>query len=391
MSNRQKGRDTLGRGPRGGKQERLGDLVEEKVLDMHKDNFSERAIANTVGISRGGVRAVLARSGRVNYFKKANVEQVMALTNAGLTAEEVAKKVGMSTRSIYTVTHYAREAEKLQPAPNLLDQVVKERLSVGRRWKSGRYMVICDLHILFHNAEALEQCLSVKGDFDGCIIAGDFVDEYWISFFRKEGYLPHRKEVMAATIVMELLRKRFSRVLYCMGNHEDRRWKRLLEAAAPVADLAEDDAKAIYEAIEKTRNWYYNGMEGIEVHNNWWVSICNERVVVAHPDRFMSVPGNAAKAVVEHFFNHRQPYRLANLDAMLMGHTHRLDNLKHRLGIWTCELPCMCGVLPYQSSSKAGNGGTVDTGYFVLATHKDGTLWFNESRAYLLEHESNQE
>jgi predicted phosphodiesterase len=383
-------RDVSGK-PHGGKQQSMGQMMEAQVLEMDQKGFSERSIVSVTGVSRGGVRGVLARAGRINCFKKETMDKVGALIQGGLTAKETADKLGLTERTVYSVSHYIAKANELRAAPDLLKAVIVERISVGKRYKPGKYMVICDLHILFHDEEALQQCLSVKGDFDGCVIAGDLVDEYWISHFRKEGYVPHHKEVLAATTVIELLIKRFGRVLYCMGNHEDRRWKQLLESATPVANLAEDKAPDIYKALEKTRNWFYNEMAGIDVHSNWWVTICNERIIISHPDRFMAVPGNAAKGVVEHFFNHRKPYRLDNLDAMLMGHTHRLDNLKHRLGIWTCELPCMCGILPYQSGSRASSSGSIDTGFFVLTTHKDGALWFNESRAYLLEKENDNE
>jgi predicted phosphodiesterase len=372
---------------RGGKQPRIDDGTILKVLDLKKDGWAERDIATVARISRGGVRGILARHGQINFFKKETADKVAALRAGGLTAEEVALKMGMSVRSVHTVNYYAGAAEKFEAAPNPMSHVVGARRAIGRRWKPGRYMVVCDLHVLFHNEEVLQQCLSVRGDFDGCIIAGDLIDEYWASHFRKSGYISHRKEIVTATAIIELLVKRFGRVLYCMGNHEDRRWKQMLEATTPLASLAEEDAQRIYKAVEETRNWYYNGMPGVEVHNDWWVTLCNEKIVLSHPDRFVSVPGQAVKAVVEHFFNHRKPYRLEHPDAVLMGHTHRLDNLKHRLGIWTCELPCMCGILPYQAGSKASNSGSIDTGYFVLTTHRDGTLWFNESRVYLLESE----
>jgi predicted phosphodiesterase len=238
---------------------------------------------------------------------------------------------------------------------------------------------------MFHNQKILEQCLSIKGQFDGCIILGDFIDEFWISFFRKELASSHRSEVDAGTFIIDLLAKRFGRVLYIQGNHEDRRWKQLLEVCKPMADLAEGKAKEVYDLAERLRSWYFNERPNVTVVNHWFTTIAKGRIVVSHPDRFLKVPGQAPAAVLEHFYGHRRDYKMDDIDGLFMGHTHRMSGPTHRLGVWTMECACMCGILPYQAGSAASNAGTVDTGYFVLTTKPDGSVWFNESRSYLLE------
>ena len=83
-------------------------------------------------------------------------------------------------------------------------------------------------------------------------------------------------------------------------------------------------------------------------------------------------------------FRSKKDYRLEPIDALLMGHGHRLDGPKNRIGVWTWELPAMCPLLPYQTGPRASNSGTVDTGYSVVTTRPDGTMRFNESRSYLV-------
>jgi len=370
----------------GGHQVRIVDKKRNKVISLQRDGKSQGAIAKELDISRGGVRGILARDGLINYFNNDKSNQVMSLLRSGLEAKEVAEKTGLTENTIYTISFYNREREKATPVKDLVKHTTASRLQVEREWGPGRYMLVADFHIMFHNQQVLEQCLSIKGDFDGCIILGDFIDEFWISYFRKELASSHHSEVDAGTFIIEALTKRFGRVLYIQGNHEDRRWKQLLEAIKPVADLAEGKADEVYDFVDRRiRNWYFNGLPNVNVVNHWFTTIAKGRVIVSHPDRFMKVPGQAPKEVLEHFYGHRKDYKLGDIDALFMGHTHRMSGPTHRMGVWTMEVPCMSGILPYQAGSKASNAGTVDTGYFVLTTKPDGSMWFNESRSYLLE------
>jgi hypothetical protein len=386
--------------PTGGKQIRIPDDVRQRVImiyeegEKNKSIFSERTIAEMTGISRGGVRAILARAGKVDYFNPDNVKEIMSLVNAGLEVKEVSEKTGYPVSTVFTVMYYYREREKLNPAPDLVKQIVNERIAISKQWKPGRYVIIADLHICFHNRQIIEQLLTLKGDYSGCIIAGDFLDELWISRFRKDMRITHQEEAAAGLSLINLLVKKFGRVAYLLGNHEERRWKQLLEAVKPVADLAGDKASILYKAIQEVRNWYYGEkvVHGITMHNGWFLDICGGKQIVCHSDRFMKIPGNSAREVTEHLLNHQRPYRLnMPFNGLWMAHTHRLSGIQKRLGVWVCELPCMTGVLPYQVASKASSSGTVDTGFFILTTYPNGEFWFNESKIVLLEEDVDDE
>ena len=375
-------------GKQGGYKERLNEEQRKLIVELYKTKkFTQRDIAKMARCSRGGVKATLAKAGLLSFFAPETSDKVMALLNSGLKAKEIEAETGVPEITVYSIAHYAKAVAALEPAKNPLDQIIAHRRSIGRQWGPGRYVIIADLHILFHNQRIVEQLLALPGDFDGCVIAGDYLDEYWISFFRKEGpRVTHSAEVAAGIGIIELLVERFGRVLYLQGNHEDRRWKQILEAVKPVADLMEEASPEVYKAVESVRNWYFNKTPGVTVHNNFWIDMCKGKIIISHPDRFMKVPGQAPKEVLEHFMGHAKTYQLEMpIDSLFMGHTHRMSGPTHRLGVWTGELPCMCGILPYQASSKASNAGTVDTGFYVMTTRKDGTLWFNESRMYMLE------
>ena len=375
---------------RGGWKERLTGEQRTLIVDMwDSKKFTQNAIAKAARCSRSGVKATLAKAGRMSFFSPATSDKVMSLVNAGLSALDVERETGVPAPTVYSIAHYNKAISVLTPATTPIAGTIAERKKICREWKPGRYMVVADFHILFHDKQIIEQLLATSGDFDGCIIAGDLLDEFYISHFRKElGGLTHSKEVAAGLGIVELLKKRFGRVLIIEGNHEARRFKGLLEAAKGVADLMEEKAPELYKCIENIRHWYFNEIKGIQVHNNWWVNIANGKIIISHPDRFMKVPGQAPAGVLEHFLGHGKAYGLdVPIDTMLQGHTHRACGPTHRLGIWTMELPCCCGVLPYQLSSRASSAGTVDTGFFVLTTRKNGELWYNQSRTYLLEND----
>ena len=342
--------------------------------------------------TRGGVQSTLDREGRMSLYNPENVEAIRSEILTGETHQAIAGKLGFSLTFVDNVSaklNVERRRLALQPLPDQVKKDVATRIAMTRDWGPGRYMILADPHVKFHSLEAFEMALAHKGDFDGCVICGDLLDEYWISFFRKECKSTYAAELATALEMLDQLVKRFSRVLYIHGNHEDRRWKRMMDVAKPVLDLVGPDekeqaAKDFFDIMERVRGWHNNEVPNVQVHTGWFADICKGKIIVSHPDRFMSVPGNAAKAVVEHMYNMKKDYRLEPIDALLMGHGHRLDGPKNRIGVWTWELPAMCPLLPYQTGPRASNSGTVDTGYSVITTRPDGTLRFNESRSYLV-------
>jgi hypothetical protein len=376
----------------GGKRIPLSNEAQSKILELHRRGFPERQIAFQTQCSRGGVRSILAKHGKIRYFKESTEHQVKALLNSGLTAEQVADQMGtIKKRTVYTIAHHEKQREVMErlkeAPPDLIKQTVDERVAIGKRWGPGRYIVVNDVHLMFHSQEAVNQVLALDGDkFDGCIVAGDFIDEYWASSFRKEYVVSHQEELKNSFALMEMLAEKFGRVLFIPGNHEMRRIKQLLEAFTPVANLLpKDQANTFYMSVNKTFDWYYGKIPNVTIHNNWWLDMCKQRIIIAHADRFNSVPGNAVKAVYEHFLNHRRAYRLGDISAVLQAHLHRMDGPKMRHGIWTWELPAMCPILAYQTGAKASNSASVNTGYSIFATRSDGSLIFNESRSYLID------
>jgi len=378
--------------PIGGKQTPLSDDTQAQILELHQRGFPERQIAFQVNCSRGGVRSILAKNGKITYFNANTEQKVRALLNSGLTAEQVADEMGtVKKRSVYTIAHHEKRRAAMenlkQAPPDLIKQTVDERVANSKLWGPGRYLVINDVHLMFHSQAAVAEVLALDGGkFDGCVVAGDFIDEYWASSFRKEYVVSHQEELRNSFALMEMLVEKFSRVLFIPGNHEMRRIKQLLEAFTPAANLLpKDQANAFYMSVSKTFDWYYGKIPNMTIHNNWWLDMCKQKIIIAHADRFNSVPGNAVKAVYEHFLNHRRAYRLGDVSAVLQAHLHRMDGPKMRHGIWTWELPAMCPILAYQTGAKASNSASVNTGYSIFATRSDGSLIFNESRSYLID------
>ena len=103
--------------------------------------------------------------------------------------------------------------------------------------KCKRMLVLPDVHVPYHNVEALTAALSygIKHKADTVLINGDFLDCYAISSFEKDP----RRRGFAAELAMgrELLSKiRFlfpaAKIIYQLGNHEDR-YERFMKSKAP--------------------------------------------------------------------------------------------------------------------------------------------------------------
>ena len=106
-------------------------------------------------------------------------------------------------------------------------------------------LIISDLHIPYHDDEAIETALSAgeKAKVDTVVLLGDILDFYKISSFSKD---PRRKsvnlEMEEGKAFLSELRKRFpkARIIYYRGNHEMRLEKYICDKATELVDMLEE-------------------------------------------------------------------------------------------------------------------------------------------------------
>ena len=362
-----------------------------RVLRMTDEGItSDRKIAAQIAkeigepISRTLVRNVLeAQRGQTTMFSQETANQVLALKAQGLSSREVAERVGIVPHTVDSMLSRMRISQFLEPSPQQHTETIAHRRSIAQSWKAGRYVVINDCHIRFHHPQAFAAVFALKGQFDGCIVVGDFVDAHWLSTFAKHGYISFATEISTATEYMHRLVKKFGRVLYLQGNHEQRLLKRILGGAENISNVVHDKgaAKIVYKALSDVREWYFGKWPGVTTHYGWFVQV--GKTILAHADGYSVIHGRMAMNVEEHMLGYGEVWKLDPWDTVMEAHLHRHVGPLRKLGYYVWELPCMCGPLDYQLSSSARKG-QVDTGWSILTHKPDGSLRFNESRSFYL-------
>jgi len=361
------------------------------LLELYDSGLtSHRKLAKKLGevlnekFSRCLIKSILEQERNIKpSFKADTLEQVHILKGEGMTSQDVAEKLGLSLRTVDNVMTKARRFTNLEPSPQQHPETIAHRRSIAQSWKPGRYLVINDSHIKFHSPEAFEEVFVLKGQFDGCIFVGDFVDAHWLSTFAKHGYVAFASEITTATIYMHRLVKKFGRVLYLQGNHEQRLMKRIIGGAENIANLVHDQGaqKIVYKALNDVREWYFGKWPGVTTHYGWFVQV--GKALLTHADIYSVIHGRAAMNIVEHMMGYAQAWKLDPVDTVMEAHLHRHTGPMKKWGYYVWELPCMCGPLDYQLESRARKG-QVDTGWSILEQHKDGSLRFNGSRTFYL-------
>ena len=106
----------------------------------------------------------------------------------------------------------------------------------------GRYLILSDIHLPYHDEEALSIALewSLNNNIDTIILNGDIMDCYPISSFIKDINMPSLREEIEMTIsFFSYLRELFPTqpIFYKLGNHEERIKNYLLRSAKEFADI----------------------------------------------------------------------------------------------------------------------------------------------------------
>lgn len=146
------------------------------------------------------------------------------------------------------------------------DKYIGPRLEPGDKFdnspfilKAKRIGVICDVHIPFHDREALYLALSwLKGqDIDCLLLDGDIIDCYDLSKFEKDlNSRPFWEEIKMLTDFLDDLRDNFhdQGIIYKLGNHDHRFKRYLLRQAREIASPITSIEYLIKQKIEKCKN-----------------------------------------------------------------------------------------------------------------------------------------
>jgi predicted phosphodiesterase len=214
-------------------------------------------------------------------------------------------------------------------------------------FSKGRGLVIADLHIPYHNVEAITlsiQWAKKNGYTDFVLIDGDINDHYTISRFDKDPRNRSFKQEQDDTnLLFDALQKAFPKahIIIKYGNH-DNRLERFLRARAPELLDMQDYIKDEYLKL-KERGF-------ITVPHDVPIKIGKLSILHGHEFQNMSVVVNPARGAY-----------LKALECVLLAHCHRTSqhaetSLSGRLDT-SWSIGCLCQLHPEYARINKWNRG----------------------------------
>lgn len=326
---------------------------------------------------------------------KAAVEEKNT-TRAQAKAQEIISKFPTSKAAIdaaLTLRNILNETQKptLDPHWKLLQDITKKHQDSFVMNAKGimpptqattKILSLSDIHFPFANTAALMQAIKDHEDADIVVLNGDILEGYIFSVFDKSKSVAALDEYNAAFAFVDLLRKRFPKVVLVDGNH-DVRASRAVKAAGLssgasqvlrpnlIARIANgerlDNTGKLIEKLNFNNVFY-------QANESWYVKI--GKTLFIHPHGGVgSTPGSTVKKQSIRF-NTR--YASNEIDSIVCGHTHQIYKgiINNQLLI---EQGCMAGVLAYAWEPKVEYNSNGQTGYAVIYQDKDGNTDFNRS------------
>lgn len=210
-----------------------------------------------------------------------------------------------------------------------------------------RVLILCDIHIPYHDTEALEAALAFGDDYDPDIIIlnGDIFDCYTISRFQKNPRKRDLKhELISGRLFLRHLRSRYpdAKIIFKIGNHENR-WKYFLWNQADVLWNIHDTS---FRNVFRLKRY-----KTILVDDDRIIMLGNLPILHGHEfSRGLTNPVNPARGIF-----------LKGIASCLVGHWHRTsDHTEESLTgktIVTRSVGCLCFLHPEYSRINRWNHG----------------------------------
>lgn len=198
---------------------------------------------------------------------------------------------------------------------------------------AGSYLILSDIHLPFHDEDALALAIEygLNHKVDALILNGDILDCYDVSRFGKELRRPKiSEELEMGRQFLKYVSEKFPRVLYKIGNHEERMRAYVLRNARELGDLQEVSLEYLLRFPEY----------GIEAVNREMIKLGGLIVMHGHEmGESIFSPVNPARG-----------YFLKAKASTLIGHYHQVshhsENNLHgeQVGVWSTG--CLCSLSP---------------------------------------------
>lgn len=205
----------------------------------------------------------------------------------------------------------------------------------------GKTAVLCDIHLGVHDKQALIAAMNYirREKVDTIILNGDTIDGAKISRHAKSLHQPKfTQELELAKTFLTGLRSDFSkaRILFKLGNHEDRLYDYMMKNADELAGLID-----------------FNRLLNLE---NLGIELVESTAFIKHPGTYI-VHGHEMK--ISGGVNPARSLLLKAFDNTVMGHVHKSTSSsgKNLSGVFvrTHTIGCLCklamGYMPHSNSN----------------------------------------
>jgi len=232
----------------------------------------------------------------------------------------------------------------------LWENRMEAQLSVRNQWEkyTGKTTVFSCSHFPFFAYDRCEEMLDrEKGQLGKLVIAGDVVDSYLLSLFRKEYSINPIAEMNSAIHAIKQLKKYATSVLLLTANHDNRFSKRIAEKLSTTEASLLDELVEQLSPGKKLSVINAIGSElAIDTTDYWFIQLGD--MFIAHPESALSAPLKTAQRVADY-----ATVRWDNISLVLTGHTHKVGSAIYRK-MRVSEIGCMSRLMDYTMAGKIG-------------------------------------
>jgi len=235
------------------------------------------------------------------------------------------------------------------------------------------FLVVSDLHVPFQNEAKLQKAIDLNRTADTLIIAGDLMEMYNTSRWRKRKYVPSVVEYDNTVRVLEYLSKIFEDIYVFPGNHDIRAAKKLHDIVPPELFWLLEDADALEMLTRPFPNIHYV--------DNWFMQVGD--ALIAHAERSSTIEGKPPILTMEYFLvkGWAKRLKLDDIRCVIQAHTHQVSAV-YREELKMLECGALCTELDYTTESSAVMRPPMMG--CVRMTQYNGHTDFNETREILL-------
>ncbi len=225
--------------------------------------------------------------------------------------------------------------------------------------------VMGDFHGCYMNQGAVNEALSVSSGVKTLLINGDLLDNTWLSRWAKDKDAPiPETEFYAINTLIEQLAKRFNKIFFKSGNHDN--WLKRYVGSAIKEGTQKVISDKIEEAVRLENFIRFKDFNIEQIHNLQEIRFGDLSILHGHEKAGAGSPIHLAQNILTWWQRYEKRWDVK----ILVNHHHWRDqavktNFDERIGkAWTNG--CLCDVMPKYNPYGRHNHG------IAIATQNNG-------------------